>query len=282
MGNPGFLDKNGTVDSLFPLRANGQVTVVAKFTDPQCPDFVTITTLNLYIEPGKPHHVNIMEDSVVRDLYQDDPFKELILPSLNNKRTVYAVVRDSFGNYIRHADAATWTSLDLQSATVAGSGWSAAVTRVGEGDSDIVAAQGALIPDTIRVITPGLESVAASPNPFSPGKTLLENVLGHNTMQFYNNIVSPGTKGVLIALGTKRPLAGKIRVVVYDVVGNNVRDNLEAKPARPGLGTKYGFVWDGANKRGRYVGPGAYIAVVEGMYEDSSPFYRRIKIGVTR
>ena len=101
-------------------------------------------------------------------------------------------------------------------------------------------------------------------------------------MWFYDNVVSPGAKGILIALSAKRPLTGAIKVVIYDVTGGIVRDDLKAQPAQRGSSMKYGVVWDGVTKRGRSAGPGAYLAVVEGVYRDGSPFYRRIKLGVTR
>ena len=226
-----------------------------------------------------------MEDSTVKYPYEDDPFKELVLPFVNSSAYIYAVVRDSFGNYIRRADA-TWTSFDGSVATVnpstGSSFWKAYVKRVAGGSTGIKAAEGSLVPDTIEVVAAGSENIAASPNPFIPGVTDLNSVLSASTLRFYDNVVTAGAKGVLIALSVKRPLTGNIKVVIYDVVGNIVRDNLVAKPARDGSSMKFGLVWDGVNRRGRYAGPGAYLAVAEGVYRDMSPFYRRIKIGVTR
>ncbi|HAJ79339.1 MAG TPA: hypothetical protein DCO75_06170 [Fibrobacteres bacterium] len=275
----------GALTSFLSTKANRTITLVARFTDPSCSEFISIVTLVVYIKPAAEHHVNIMEDSTVKYLYEDDPFKELVLPFVNSSAYIYAVVRDSFGNYIRRTDA-TWTSFDGSVATVnpltGSSFWKAYVKRAAGGSTGIKAAEGSLVPDTIEVVAAGSENIAASPNPFIPGVTDLNSVLSASTLRFYDNVVTAGAKGVLIALSVKRPLTGNIKVVIYDIVGNIVRDNLVAKPARDGSSMKYGLVWDGVNRRGRYAGPGAYLAVAEGVYRDMSPFYRRIKIGVTR
>ena len=285
MGKATLTTRAGGVTSFSSTRANGAVTITARFSDPQCPDFISIATATIRVVPGPPHHVDIQEDSAVADLHQDASFKEMVLPAVKSSAPAYAVVRDSFGNYIRRADA-SWKCLDPGIAAVTPlpgpTGWKAIVVRGGGGSTKVVAWEGALLPDSIDIVTTGVEQIAVSPNPFIPGVTALDRTLGPATLRFYENVVSPGAKGVLIGLSAKRPLTGEVKVVIYDVTGNVVRDDLKALPAQRGSTMKFGVVWDGSTKRGRLAGPGAYVAVVEGVYRDGSPFYRRIKIGVTR
>ena len=150
--------------------------------------------------------------------------------------------------------------------------------------------------DSVDVGSRNTGAVAIGPNPFVPGKTSLSEKLPNNTLGFYENVINKSggggnrdRKGILIAVDSPKPLEpsgnppdnlgvdsyGK--VVIYDAVGNVVKTASLVQAT----GAAYGYVWDGKNQKGRYVGPGTYLVRIDGRYEGEKFFVQR-KIGVTK
>jgi hypothetical protein len=145
-------------------------------------------------------------------------------------------------------------------------------------------------------------AVSVGPNPFVPGKTSIKTKLGEKTYNFYENVIKNSGNGgggndrtgVLIAVDSPKPLldpSGKPardkegdklkpygKVVIYDAVGNVVKT---ATLMWTKNGSTYGYVWDGKNEKGRYVGPGTYLVRVSGKDENDTKLFVQRKIGVT-
>jgi fibro-slime domain-containing protein len=155
------------------------------------------------------------------------------------------------------------------------------------------------ISDTVSVGSRSDGAIAVGPNPFIPGQTNVRDRPGGDRMaDFYRTAISNsgggGGVGVLIAVDAPSPLevsrggtpglAGGQpygRVVIYDAVGNVVRN--DALYASGGSARSYGYVWDGRNQNGRFVGPGTYLVRVSGREaRTGEAFSAQRKIGVTR
>ncbi len=152
--------------------------------------------------------------------------------------------------------------------------------------------------DTTTVGSKSEGNMAIGPNPFTPGPNgpSLSESLGSKVVDFYQKAVDaaggPGGKGVLIAVDAPNPLKegpfkdakgnkrfGKI--MIYDAVGNVVRTEALYNSNRR---SSYGFVWDGKNAKGRFVGPGTYLVRVTGTVDDasSSQFKFQRMVGVKK
>ncbi|MDR2592490.1 MAG: fibro-slime domain-containing protein [Chitinispirillales bacterium] len=152
--------------------------------------------------------------------------------------------------------------------------------------------------DTVSVGSRSQGNIAIGPNPFTPGPGggSLAETIGDKGKNFYLNVLTEGGKrtnpndarGVLIAVDAPSPLDGKGegaskrygKLVIYDAVGNVVRT--EALYSADGARSSYGFVWDGKNANGRFVGPGTYLVRIIGKEAKSggSSVTLQRKIGV--
>jgi len=116
-GNPVLSTTTGGHTVFSPTEAYGNVTITASFTDPKKPGSTITTTINLYVQPGKPHHITVQESEEVTNKRNDMHTGTISLPENQNEIKLYAVVRDSLGNFIRYATGAEWKSRDNQIAT---------------------------------------------------------------------------------------------------------------------------------------------------------------------
>jgi fibro-slime domain-containing protein len=116
--------------------------------------FDTVTVV-----PGPATHLNIepVSDSSKSSLWKDSPFpgKALTMSGTTQKDSVYAVLRDQYGNWVSHALLATWNSSALAVASVAPTNVTARDTGVitrqaPSGVTKVSATQGALT-DTLNV-----------------------------------------------------------------------------------------------------------------------------------
>jgi hypothetical protein len=89
-----------------------------------------------------------------------------------------------------------------------------------------------------------------------------------------------GGKGTAIIAWPTTPIDAdriKTRIIVYDPVGNV----LMSSPFDPFNGG-FRFVWNGENKRGRFVGTGAYLALIKIVDAGGSTFTKTVRLGVRR
>ncbi|MFP4162662.1 MAG: fibro-slime domain-containing protein [Chitinispirillaceae bacterium] len=281
------LDSEGSMTTFSSTVAHKIYTVTGIYTH----DNRSVSkSMEIYVEPGSPDHLDIQRDSVVTSLDSDDDFTEYYFGKNENELTVWAVVRDRYGNYISHADFAQWKSTDTEFAEVSKkSGSSALITRkiTYTVDKMFVIVEGnGLEPDSIQVNSEGENSIAISENPFIPNVTRIEETVSPRALDFYRNVIGEKRTGILIGIESNKPLREDIngsfgKVVIYDAVGNVVmNESVDLKEAK--AANAYGFVWDGTNEKGRLVGPGTYLLRVNGVMVDGKSYFNQKKIGVTR
>jgi fibro-slime domain-containing protein len=157
--------------------------------------------------------------------------------------------------------------------------------------------------DTVGVGSKSVGQVAIGPNPFKPGTSKVSDTYKDQpkTISFYENVTKvKGDNGVLIAVDAPKPLqpgpGGVVdgvnktqygKVMIYDAVGNVVMSeylySTQSKPGdTKGAARSYGYVWDGKNMKGRYVGPGTYLVRVSGKDADNNAFNVQRKVGVRK
>ena len=153
-GSVTLISQTSGIAQLLPTKAFGTVTLTARFVNPNDPTQApAIASVRLYIGPGKPHHITIQQTP---DIIQttDSSLDSLLIPENVNSATLYAVVRDSLGNFIRFADNAQWQSTNPQVATVTpeGNKYQAVVGKVNGGLTQIRVTESNLIPAVVNVM----------------------------------------------------------------------------------------------------------------------------------
>ncbi|MFP4015287.1 MAG: hypothetical protein ACLFVQ_14455, partial [Chitinispirillaceae bacterium] len=278
---------NGNSTSFSSTVAHKTYTVTGVYT---YRGLTVAKSIEIFVKPGPADHFDIQPDSVVTSLYSEDDFKAYYFGKDENELTVWAVIRDKYGNYVSHPDHAQWRSTDTEFVDVSGrTGSSALITRKITYSVDqmyIVVEGNGLKPDSIEVNSEGENSIATSKNPFIPRVTVIEETVSPRTYEFYRDVIGNKRTGVLIGIEANRPLRpGKSgvfgKVVIYDAVGNVVMSSgAELKKAK--ASNTYGFVWDGTNEKGRLVGPGIYLVRVSGEMVDGKKYSKQKKVGVSR
>ncbi|MBD3346929.1 MAG: fibro-slime domain-containing protein [Chitinivibrionales bacterium] len=155
LGNPVLSSTSGSFSSVRPTEAFGYVTIVATFKNQNDPDATpTTATLDLYIAPGDPHHINIQNTQTVTNMRDDDHLDTLTLDVDRETATLYAILRDSMGNFAGYAENASWTSSNSSIISVQGKQderWKGEITKGGGGITTITASQGNLVPADLQV-----------------------------------------------------------------------------------------------------------------------------------
>ncbi len=248
-------------------------------------------SVTIRVEPATPHKIDIQPDSAVVSLNSEDGFDSLWFGQDDGSVDLWSVVRDKYGNYIRHTSSAQWQSTisDAVSLTRV-SGCHAAMSKGSSCDGSqafVIASEGVLEPDSITVGCEGKRIIAAGPNPFVPGLTRLDETFPPRTLLYYRDVIRDARTGILVSVESPKPLKpisgegesyGK--VMIYDAVGNLVISNIELRKAHSS--NTFGFVWDGVNSRGRIVGAGVYLVRISAVMNDGTSYMIQKKIGVTR
>jgi hypothetical protein len=91
----------------------------------------------IYIKPDTASHMVIEASPTIRDLNNDDPLSSLVIRSEQTLGYVYAILRDSYGNFVGYSNPTKWNSLDVTIVTA-----DTALTGVGEGIVNRVADRG--------------------------------------------------------------------------------------------------------------------------------------------
>ncbi len=161
VGNSGSLNTlrtlNGGTNTFYAKTAYETDTIYVEFVDPADAAKTFRDTVIIRVIPGPACQVVIEGDTIVSShLTKPDPLALLALDSATNFDTVYAIVYDCFGNYKDLARNASWSSRNTSLVTanaVASKLYAASVHRETRdlGSTFIVAAQGTLIPDSLRV-----------------------------------------------------------------------------------------------------------------------------------
>jgi hypothetical protein len=149
----------------------------------------------VYVAPAAGTHIVIEPDSLGRASHDNRPVGTVSVDR-NVSATVYAVVRDQFGNFVRFANNATWSMANtgIASATpLSGKPWAARVAEVSYGNTVLTASEGTLTPGTATV-------ACTSPNSAVPVTATLLDV-NHNGHIDQIDLVLPDT----VALGATLP-----------------------------------------------------------------------------
>ena len=157
MGNPLLSSTSGASTSIIPTKAYGNVIITATFTDPSNPSKVLTTSISVYIGPGPANHVVIEADSLARNTRNNRPVGTVTVTRTTNV-IVYAVVRDTFGNFVRFANNASWSVADPGVATatpLAAQQWAASVAEQSFGSTTLSAGEPGLTPGTAVVSATG-------------------------------------------------------------------------------------------------------------------------------
>ena len=307
-GNTSITSNGGVHGQFYSELAGVTYTVTAVHTT-----LMITQTIQITVAPADPAYLQIVFDTTnvmrqvppatldSRSVYE---FQKTVTAT-----TFYAIERDRFGNYINFATGASWGSgpsgNNSITATPSGDGSSALITRQGITFNPglyVIAEKGELR-DTIFITVVGESGVVVGPNPFIPGQSdVIKRLEDLGVYEFYRDIVGPGsgqaggngTTGVLVAATSPRLMqttssgssnnnpAPRATIVIYDAVGNIV---FRSKPGDIRMAADhktFGFIWDGRNMSGRFVGPGTYLVRIVGMQADGSRFSEQKFIGVTK
>jgi fibro-slime domain-containing protein len=153
LGNPTLTTQTGGSTVLIPQKAFGTVTITATYTD-QNGNKLT-TTITVWVNPGNGTHVVIEADSLAANTRVDRPIPVITVNKLTPV-TVYAVVRDSFQNFVGFATNATWQVADptIAAATPA-QGKATSVSELLFGQTTLTATVPGLVPGTAPINATG-------------------------------------------------------------------------------------------------------------------------------
>jgi len=279
-------DSKGTVTSgvssntgaiqLPPGKAYTEYLLTVKFINPDDPTKKENTsTLRISFGPGKPYQITFQESLDTIQL-ETSHLTSLTIGRNKPNDTLYAVVRDSAGYFLRFAVNASWNSSNTSTATVSTVSNAAnkgIITKVAAGTTKVTASENGLKPAVIDVtlaMEPTIITVTPSSNPVLPGTSIKSEL-----QQFFKNVITSqnlisGTTesndGVIISIHVKgnplmetakgSKLYGKAHL--YDALGNLIRNDLDVY--KTATDTDYGIYWNLRNKNNRKVGSGTYLA----------------------
>lgn len=107
------------------------------------------------VKPGDPHHVDIIMDTLDIDLLSDSEIDSIYMDAGTMEIELFAVVRDSVGNYLEKATLGKWSSHDpevVSTETNPKSDWGVVITKTGSGKTVITVSQSGLKSDSVIII----------------------------------------------------------------------------------------------------------------------------------
>jgi hypothetical protein len=104
-------------------------------------------------------HLVIEASSTIQSLYTDDPLARLVIPATDTSASVYAIIRDRFGNFAGYSTATQWISTDTSVVIVrpgdSTTGQGIAIRRANFGQAFLIAVDTSSSPgDTLRDTVP--------------------------------------------------------------------------------------------------------------------------------
>jgi fibro-slime domain-containing protein len=270
-------------------KANTEYRLTVRFINPDDPTRKEHTnSIRISFGLGKPYQVTFQKTMDTIQLETTHLTSITIGPNEKNA-TLYAVVRDSAGYFIRFATNATWNSSNTNAATVApqsGTAYKGIITKVDNGTTKVTASESGLKPAVIDVnvaLEPTIITVTPSSNPVIPGTQIPPKLveLFKPVIIAQNSTLS--NEGVIITINIKgSPLiavSGKSygKAILYDAMGNIVRTDLEVYKTTD---TDYGIYWNLRNKNNRFVGSGTYLAEFSVKNSENRDESYSLKIGV--
>ena len=156
IGNPSLSAVSGDSTSFAPTRAFAAAMLTATFSDGLSSP--PISVVNLLISAGIAHHIVIEDDSACSTTRVDNPAGAILLNDNSPSFTVYAVVRDRYGNFARFSSYASWQVSDPSAASVfpvSGKNQQALIVKASPGQTEVAASEPGLISGTLRVSVEG-------------------------------------------------------------------------------------------------------------------------------
>jgi hypothetical protein len=151
--------KGSSTGFVTPHQAFGSAVVTATFKDPNHPNKPPITvSIKVFIGPGPGTHIVIEADSLARKTQNDRPVGTINVDRTANK-TVYAVVRDAYGNFVGFANTATWTTDNQAIATATplnAKQWAASIAEKSYGNTVLTASEPGLTAGTATIACTGV------------------------------------------------------------------------------------------------------------------------------
>jgi fibro-slime domain-containing protein len=280
-----------------PGKANTEYRLTVKFINPDDPTRKEHTSsIRISIGVGRPYQITFQKTMDSTQIVTS-PLTSLTIGQTEKDATLYAVVRDSVGYFIRFATNAAWNSSNTSAATVSSeknAAYKGIIKKVENGTTTVTASENGLKPGSIEVTVakdPTIITVTPSSNPVIPGTTIPSVIRTHFEPVITSQKTANGThqtsdNGVIIAVYIKgtplKPVEGQSssygKARLYDAMGNIVRNDLEVyKTAND---TDYGIYWDLRNKNNRLVGPGTYLAEFSVKNQADQEEMFSLKIGV--
>ncbi len=128
-------------------------TITATYTD-QAGNILT-RAIPVWVSAGRGTHVVIEADSLAANTRADRPIDSIKVDRITPV-TVYAIVRDTFGNFVSLATNATWQVINASIASATPSqGKATSISEVQPGTTALTASVPGLIPGSATVITVG-------------------------------------------------------------------------------------------------------------------------------
>ena len=110
----------GGSNTFYAVDAYKWYYIIGKFVDPTNPARIILDTVKVYVVPAAANHLTIeASPDSTKSLNADNRLGSITMPSTTQKDSVYAVLRDRFGNFVSHALLASWASRDQTVVTVA-------------------------------------------------------------------------------------------------------------------------------------------------------------------
>ncbi|HMD69084.1 MAG TPA: fibro-slime domain-containing protein, partial [Chitinivibrionales bacterium] len=110
----------GGLNTFYAVDAYKWYYTIGQFIDPTNPGRIILDTVKVYVVPAAPSHLTIeASPDSTKSLNADNRLGSITMPSTTQKDSVYAVLRDRFGNFVSHATLAVWVSDNTNVVTVA-------------------------------------------------------------------------------------------------------------------------------------------------------------------
>jgi fibro-slime domain-containing protein len=145
---------SGPYVTLVPKKAFGSVTLKATYIPDDPLRSRATVSIDLYIGPGKPHHITVQNTDAIGDKTKEIDLDALTFSKDQDSAVLYAVIRDSLGNFIRFADKAVWQSSIPAVASVraqTGMQQMGIITKASGGLTEIGVSETGVIPATVQI-----------------------------------------------------------------------------------------------------------------------------------
>jgi hypothetical protein len=149
------------------IKAYNSSTVRVLLLDPELSGRIVTIDCTILTVPNAPWTVSVERDSVPTDLRNPQLLDSVTLEGPDSLVSLFAIVRDRYGNYTGPGDSISWTALQAHtvvSLSARHNGSSVVVAAVDSGVCQLVATSNALVADTVTITSksPGRTAVSCA------------------------------------------------------------------------------------------------------------------------